>query len=388
MSFSNITSCYIMTSTFFSELCLAVVLILMGGKHTATQCPDEACCYLYTSIPDNLTCNPQGQSRYVLLQCVLYTPNSTVGRVRWYYKSAPEKSASIVSVEDFDANTAIPVDSGPYSGLKLAKVSSNLNIGAFNCSFNGYYWCQLEVNNTCFQPSPSGYVEFSSTYQNNCSSGDIIVVGRNLLALKQKPICISGYSSECEEQSPTPLTPLSTATANSSIPSTDEDFTTILGYGVVGVLLFLSAMLSAAITLFVSVRLSKRCAVKSNDLLDLKALVHHQSSPNEQDNTSMLDLQALLRHQSSPSPPSEQDDTSISAYQPDDRIYLISQQRTPNEGMVSPGKGKVTLGKGKVRTVNYGTWTVFPGEGTVTPKGTVAPGEEGGVIKREHPPAV
>lgn len=102
----------------------------------------------------------------------------------------------------------------------------------------------------------------------------------------------------------------------------------------------------------------------------------------------MLDLQALLRHQSSPSPPSEQDDTSISAYQPDDRIYLISQQRTPNEGMVSPGKGKVTLGKGKVRTVNYGTWTVFPGEGTVTPKGTVAPGEEGGVIKREHPPAV
>ena len=94
--------------------------------------------------------------------------------VRWY-RSTQEHLARVQGElvtsgrnQDYIRNTQLP-----FKGLIL---SHHLRtIENFNKNLNGFYWCQIEVNNTCLQPSPYGRIIFDSSSQRNCSSDNTVI---------------------------------------------------------------------------------------------------------------------------------------------------------------------------------------------------------------------
>ena len=134
----------------------------------------DDCCYYYRFSPSNLTCNPQGHPKAVILGCSIYSPNGSDVTVRWY-RSTQEHLARVQGElvtngrnQDYIRNTQLP-----FKGLIL---SHHLRtIENFNENLNGLYWCLIEVNNTCLQPSPYGRIIFDSSSQRNCSSDNIVI---------------------------------------------------------------------------------------------------------------------------------------------------------------------------------------------------------------------
>ena len=127
------------------------------------------CCYYYRSFPSNLTCNPQGQPSAVVLGCGIFRPNGSDVTVRWY-RSTQEHLARVqgeLVTNGYNEDNDI---GGLLSFRGLFFSFHNRIIENFNESLNGFYWCQIEVNNTCLQPSPYGHVIFNSSSKRNCSS--------------------------------------------------------------------------------------------------------------------------------------------------------------------------------------------------------------------------
>ena len=186
----------------------------------------------------------------------------------------------------------------PFRGL----ISSYWNriIENFNESLNGFYWCQIEVNNTCLQPSPYGHIIFNSSSEGNCSSDNSIIHS------PVQPLCataINDSSPQCSHephrnatitiQSTITIQPtivrkqvtLTTHTMVMQVTPTRDYFTSSslilypritssfstspqkqsssLVYGIIGFLVFITSMLAAALTLMVTVCVSQR-RMKSN----------------------------------------------------------------------------------------------------------------------------
>lgn len=241
-------------------------IILSDLIHPASaksQCPGE-CCYLYARAPGDFACNPEGEARGLRLQCAIYAPNSTIGYVRWYRTESECSvgiSGELISIREFDASSEVPFNSSLYSGLAL--VRSSLDISNFTSRDNGYYWCEVEVENTCIRPSPSGHVEFKdATHVKNCSS--INFTGLNL---EPSPVCASGsvkchYTSRPQISRNTLSSMLVIATAT-PCDAAMGGRTSVLEYAVIGILVFLMTLLSAALTLLAAVAISHRHTIKT-----------------------------------------------------------------------------------------------------------------------------
>ena len=122
------------------------------------------CCYYYRSFPSN-----QGQPSAVVLGCGIFRPNGSDVTVRWY-RSTQEHLARVQGDgydEDYDIGGLLS-----FRGLFFS--FHNRMIENFNESLNGFYWCRIEVNNTCLQPSPYGCIIFNSSSENNCSSDNTL----------------------------------------------------------------------------------------------------------------------------------------------------------------------------------------------------------------------
>ena len=90
--------------------------------------------------------------------------------VRWY-RSTQEHLARVqgeLVTNGYKRNTKFP-----FKGLILSHHIRTIE--NFNESLNGFYWCQIEVNNTCLQPSPYGRIIFNSSSQRNCSIDNIVI---------------------------------------------------------------------------------------------------------------------------------------------------------------------------------------------------------------------
>ena len=133
----------------------------------------EDCCYKYQHSPGNLICNPQGQPSAVVLVCNIYSPNGSDVTVRWYRSTQEHLTRVQGEFITNGYNDNITRNLLPFSSL----ISSHHNriIENFNESLNGFYWCQIEVNNTCLQPSPYGRIIFNSSSENNCSSDNTVM---------------------------------------------------------------------------------------------------------------------------------------------------------------------------------------------------------------------
>ena len=130
----------------------------------------DECCYSYASVSRNETfCVPNGEQ--ALLSCIIINPhdNFTNLTVTWFRSTTEDMS-------EFDE---IPAPSEEYrfvsgsvdNSLSLINCSHELYRDAlyvtilnFTQNKNGYYWCQLSINNTLVQPSYR--VQFSA---DNCS---------------------------------------------------------------------------------------------------------------------------------------------------------------------------------------------------------------------------
>ena len=137
----------------------------------------DDCCYWYSAVPGNLTCNPQGQSWSIVVECTIIVPSFVGVGVRWYRSDVEELARAtrreLISVKKFDSNQSRSLIIGSsFDGL--FRSGANLELDDFNSTNNGYYWCQIEVNSTCLQPSPAGHILFHSTAAaNNCSNSRV-----------------------------------------------------------------------------------------------------------------------------------------------------------------------------------------------------------------------
>ena len=120
----------------------------------------DECCYSYASVPRNDTfCVPEGE--LVILSCIIINPHDSFINLTVTWLRSTTEDTSI-----FDE---IPATSEEYEFSTF--ISDNSLISVINCSHeayrdsfslaifnftrhkNGYYWCQLFINNTLVQPS-------------------------------------------------------------------------------------------------------------------------------------------------------------------------------------------------------------------------------------------
>ena len=92
----------------------------------------------------------------------MYVPrdenNNPVGRVRWYRSMDLVTSEDVTDEHDAVVRPAsLPVMSGNLAGL--FRDTYSLIIRSIGPANNGYYWSQIEANDTCTIPSP--YVKIS-----------------------------------------------------------------------------------------------------------------------------------------------------------------------------------------------------------------------------------
>ena len=180
----------------------------------------------------------------------------------------------------FDSGSSMPFDSAS-SFFGLARVNSNLTVTIFSPTVDsGYYWCQLEeVSNSggcLLQPSPAGLVNLSfsnSSNSSNCSTrggrGIIEVEGRRTtLIFCAESMCPSDRTlqfpvdSLAEDNTTTFPVPCSTSSPGGGGGGGGGD-SSVLSYGIIGLLVFITSMLSAAITLLVVVGLSQRRKIRA-----------------------------------------------------------------------------------------------------------------------------
>ena len=122
----------------------------------------DECCYSYASVPRNDTfCVPDGEQ--VNFDCTIINPhdNFTDITVTWFRSTT----------EDMSVFDEIPANSSEYTSGNFVADRAGEALSVINCSHelyrdtfslmieqftqlkDGYYWCQLSINNTLTQPS-------------------------------------------------------------------------------------------------------------------------------------------------------------------------------------------------------------------------------------------
>ena len=145
------------------------------------------CCYWYTRFPATATCNRNttADSLTLTLACdVQYwlSDSTTNVEVKWY-RSKSEQSAGIEGERLNHAHISGPVTSNNVTfiqyGLEISRSTSD----------QGYYWCQMIVNNDPLPPSPFGFINSS-----HCTQAEVTCDLRN------RPHCAQNLSSRLMAQ--------------------------------------------------------------------------------------------------------------------------------------------------------------------------------------------
>ena len=122
----------------------------------------DECCYSYASVPKNNTfCVPDGG--LVFLNYIIINPhdNFTDLMVTWFRRTIKDNSISrIPRIVTEGYSTTFNLATAPNElstsnqcSHALYRDSTSLTIDNFTCDKDGYYWCQLSINNTLVQPS-------------------------------------------------------------------------------------------------------------------------------------------------------------------------------------------------------------------------------------------
>ena len=138
------------------------------------------CCYWYTQFPATATCNRNTLSTTLTLSCdvqYLLSDNTTNVEVKWY-RSKSERSAGIEGERLNHTHITGPVTVNNIGTI----IQYDLEISR-STSDQGYYWCQMIVNNDPLPPSPFGFINSS-----HCILSEVTCDFRN------QPLCAQNIS--------------------------------------------------------------------------------------------------------------------------------------------------------------------------------------------------
>ena len=142
--------------------------------HTGYQC-----CYLYGSVPHNES-NCVAEGSQLSLNFYIYNPhdNFTNMTVRWFRNGNMARSSSsneeitdnqseYMLFQDNASNPSLTIENINCSAGPLYRDIFILFINNFSSDKNGYYWCQIVVNNSISQPSQ--YAWFYAANSSSCT---------------------------------------------------------------------------------------------------------------------------------------------------------------------------------------------------------------------------
>ena len=137
----------------------------------------DQCCYFYASAPYNdSNCIPE--SDQLPLNCIIHNPRDAFTNlsVRWYrsrdMSAVAEDIADIQSTE-YMFNSYSPRMSSLQTNCTLGRLYADtfsLIIDNFTPDKNGYYWCQILINDSFTQPSQRTW--FYAAGNNSCVRQD------------------------------------------------------------------------------------------------------------------------------------------------------------------------------------------------------------------------
>ena len=121
----------------------------------------DQCCYFYASAPHNESnCIPQGQE--LSLECIIHNPRDSFTNfsVRWF-RSSDTLSALAEDIADIQSTEYVLYNLTPKMTIlqrsctqgRLYADTFVLIINHFTTDKNGYYWCQILINDSFTQPS-------------------------------------------------------------------------------------------------------------------------------------------------------------------------------------------------------------------------------------------
>ena len=158
---------------------LHYLLIAFLAKLNIYTITDE-CCYIYGSVPYNDT-NRIPEGGQLVLNYIIYNPhdNFTNVSVIWFRSSTKDRSTyEVLSTfsEEYQYATfhtslaSSSVDGlGTNCSLSLYRDTYSILIYNFTKGKNGYYWCQLAINNTYTQPSHYAWFYAGHSNSTACS---------------------------------------------------------------------------------------------------------------------------------------------------------------------------------------------------------------------------
>ena len=161
-------------------------------------CTDDQCCYLYGSVPRNdSNCVPENGQ--FTLQYIIYNPHDpfTNLTVRWFRSMDMTRAISLTEVittsisgeYDLTIFQSSPVDRNCSHG-SLYRNTFVLIIHNFTTDKDGYYWCQIVVNDSYLQPSQ--YAWFYAADRSSCTQElHFITASENEIQ------CAENYTNTC-----------------------------------------------------------------------------------------------------------------------------------------------------------------------------------------------
>ena len=216
------------------------------------------CCYYYHGVPNNVTmmsCNPEGST--IRWNCQVYSPHdpNTDLSVKWYRSTteeiARERGELITEVSGkytfsmSRATSAVNDSQSLVDGLFLDVFI--LTIDNFNSTVDdGYYWCQMVINDSCLEPSDIGHIALNPSVMNSCSISRF-----DFIEFEMPQVCAeeSPCTTEMTKVTTTIRSKTTSPTDTTTSPSEARTMTTVL-YAVIGVLAFIIILLLLVIVAF------------------------------------------------------------------------------------------------------------------------------------------
>ena len=203
------------------------------------------CCYYYHGVPNNVTmmsCNPEGST--IRWNCQVYSPHdpNTDLSVKWYRSTTEEiarewgemisEMSGKYTFSTSRASLAVNDSQSLVDGLFLDVFI--LTIDNFNSTVDdGYYWCQMVINDSCLEPSDIGHIALNPSVMNSCSFSQF-----DFIEFEMPQVCAEKSPCTTEvtktEQVTTTLRSKTTSpTDTTASPSAARTMTTVL-YAVIG----------------------------------------------------------------------------------------------------------------------------------------------------------
>ena len=221
------------------------------------------CCYYYHGVPNNVTmmsCNPEGST--IRWNCQVYSPHdpSTDLSVKWYRSTTEEiarergemisEMSGKYTFSTSRASLAVNDSQSLVDGLFLNVFV--LTVDNFNSTVDdGYYWCQMVINDSCLEPSDFGHIALNPSVIKNCNFNSF-----DFIKFKMPQVCATESPSIAEVTATdkcTPTTGLKTTSPTDTTTSPSDAKTmsqTIILYAVIGVLAFIVVLLLLVIMVF------------------------------------------------------------------------------------------------------------------------------------------